>query len=288
MSIEYIIKRKIKKLLGMDEIKFSLEREYSVNYDEYKEFDGKVVVVTGGSGALGRAICLGFASHGAKVYIAGRNIEKINAVISEIEKLQCGSAFAMQLDVTRADSIEDSFEELFKNEKRIDVLINCAGGGAREKAKNLVEQGIDIIDSVIMSNLRGTILCCRKAAQMMIRQKSGKIINFCSSIGLCGMKTCVDYSATKSGMLGLTMSLAKELGPFNVNVNCVSPGYIERDDFSEIRAEWMQTTNILHKIGTYEDVSNAVLFLSSEKAGFITGQNLVIDGGRTISLCGTD
>ncbi len=288
MPIEYKIKHRIKQILGMDKIKYSLKKEYLVNTEEYREFENQVVIVTGGSGALGRAISIMFACYGATVYIACRNMEKIATVISEINSLKCGKVYSLKLDVTNNESISSAFDEVIGKEGRIDVLVNCAGGGARENAKPLHEQDIEILDNVISTNLRGTMLCSRKVAPIMIRYEKGKIINFCSSIGIQGMQTCVDYAAVKSGMIGLTKSLAKELGIYGINVNCISPGYIERIDFNESKAQWLFQSNILHKIGTYEDVANAVIFLASDKAGFITGHNLIVDGGRTLGLVGTN
>ena len=124
------------------------------------------------------------------------------------------------------------------------------------------------------------------AAEVMLPQQYGRIINIGSSIALQGKAGFVDYAATKAAVVGYTRSLAMELGPSDITVNCVSPGFIQRGEFDEQKLQYLLKSNIMRKIGTAEDIAHAVVFLASDEAGFITGQNLIVDGGRSLGLQG--
>ena len=282
-KIHKLLRRKFGRLIGLDKKIYTAEKNYTINYTQNKKLSNKVAVVTGGSGAIGRACCILFASHGAHVYVGGRNISNMQKVVDEIRTLG-GQADVLLIDVSDNESVESAFNGV----KGIDILVNCAGGGAREKAKYLHLQEPSVVESVIQSNLIGSILCCRSAANQMVKQHSGKIINIASTIGVGGAKSCVDYSAAKAGIIGFTKSLAMELGEYDINVNCVSPGYIQRGDYNEITLDWLKDSNYMKKVGTIEDIANAVLFLASDESIFITGQNLIVDGGRSLGLKGAE
>lgn len=282
------VKKKIKHWLKMDEKKYSMDKTYILKRTDPGRFYGKIAVVTGGSGAIGRAICLRLAAEGATVYVAGRTEKHVEKVVTEI----CGlglTAYSMILDVTEASQVEKIYTKAFPNENsRLDIQVNCAGGGAREKADYLYREPVETLDRVLNENLRGSMLCSREAAKRMVRQRAGKIINIASVIGLRGMIKYTDYAAAKAGVIGYTASLAMELGKYGINVNCVSPGYIQRGEYGDQELAFLKKTNYLEKVGTLEDVASAVAFLSSEEAGFITGQNLAIDGGRSLGLHGAE
>lgn len=280
------LRNRVAKYLGFNNPEYSLQHEYHIEQrGKNCELEGKVVFVTGGTGSLGRAICVIIASQGAKVYVGGRNTEKNNEVAQEIVKLGF-KAQGIQIDVTQDDSTSRAFLDIQKQEGKLDALINCAGGGARDKAEYLEDQENSVIRNIIESNLVGSIICCKEACKIMHKQHYGKIINISSTIGIGGMKKCVDYSAAKAGIIGFTKSLAMEMGEQSVNVNCVAPGYFHRGGISEMTAEWIRDTNYLHCVAGYEEVAYAVAFLCSDKSSFITGQTIVVDGGRSLGLKG--
>lgn len=282
------LKKVVQSKLGYFDKVYTADKLYTLNITDSGRFEGKVAVVTGGAGAIGKATCKRLYAEGATVYLAGRTNDTIQAAIAELEKMKgaAGNAKGMVMDVCNYESVREAFSIVLSNEGRIDILVNCAGGGARGNAKPLAEQDVDTIDSILNSNLRGSILCAKCVCESMQKQNYGKIVNLSSSIGMNGFGTCVEYSASKSGMLGFTRSLAKEMGKYGVNVNCVAPGSIQRGDFSMLEAEALRETNYLHTVGTLEDIANVICFMVSDESKFITGQNIVVDGGRTLALKG--
>lgn len=286
MAISLSIKEIIKNVLGLNRKVYSSKKEYRISVEEKMRFKDKVAIVTGGSGAIGRATAAKLMAEGAIVYIAGRNENRLNSIIEELNDAikNRGLIKKMVLDVSDSESIENEFDSVIRKEGKVDILINCAGGGARDRAKFLVEQDVDVIDEVLNTNLRGSILCARAVARNMMNNGYGKIVNISSSIGISGLEKCVDYSSAKSGMFGMTKSLAKELGKYNINVNCVTPGSIIRGDYSILEEERQKNTNYLNKVASMEDVANVILFMSSNESDFITGQNIVVDGGRTLGM----
>lgn len=285
-----MIKRKIKNVLKKIGIikpqVYTAHSEYTIYLsDKYKRFKGKVALITGGSGEIGRAICMRLAAEGAKVYVGGRRKESTQKVAAEIKDLNL-LADSVIIDVTNEESIVSAFSEIISKEGKIDILVNCAGGSTREKNAYLYEQSVAMIDYMLDMNLRGSMLCCREAGKYMVKQGYGKIINISSVIGLRGKIGFSDYAASKAGIFGLTSSLAMELGKFGINVNCVSPGYIQRGIYTDEHLPYLLNSNYLSKVGKPEDVANAVAFLASSEADFITGQNLCVDGGRSLGLQG--
>ena len=279
------LKKKIKEK-RLEIIKNELrntECKYVLNIEDNKKLSKKVAIVTGGSGAIGSAICFKLAMQGAIVYVCGRNSENIEKVINQIESNN-GIAKKCILDVKNDKNISTAFKEIFKVENRIDILINNAGGSARNECKELCNQDVKVIDNIIDTNLRGTILCCKEVARYMKGKKYGKIINIGSTTGVQGNANNSEYSAAKSALIGFTKSLAMELGKYNVNVNLVSPGRIRQILFDEIIEEIPDKGCYLNRIGKTSDVANLISFLVSEDSNYITGQNIIIDGGRTLGL----
>lgn len=288
------IKKRIKDALDINQM-FSLEelsdelaeRKLAgiLNSMNHKRFQDQVVVVTGGSGSIGRAISLRFAEEGAIVIVCGRQLDKLIAVVEEIEQKD-GNASCCVFDITDSNSIDDAFEEITGRFHEIDVLINCAGGSARDGYIYTFERDISKIDEIISVNLRGAILCSIVAARQMKKQKYGKIINFSSLMGIRGKPGYSDYAAAKAGIIGFTKSFALELGSSNICVNCVTPSYVPRDVINDARIIQLLKSNCTNTIGTVFDIASTVLFLSSAEANFITGQNIIIDGGRSLGLMG--
>ncbi len=263
----------------------TVTRPYCIQLLEKGRFANKVVVVTGGSGAIGRAISYRFAAEGAIVYVCGRTINKVQEVVDEIVQ-SGGVAKPGIIDISDKKSIELFFSGLIEKEHKIDVLVTSAGGSARDMHNVIAEQSPEVISEVIDTNLTGTILCTKYAAQQMIKQQCGKIVTISSTIGTQGKAGFSEYAASKAAVIVYTKSLAMELGKYGVNVNCVSPGIVQRDTISYERMERIKKTNYLMDYGKPEDISNMVSFLASEEASFVTGQNFVVDGGRSLGLKG--
>ncbi len=280
-----IIKKVIRKILPQSVkdqlVVYNVTKPYELIQEESLPLKDQIAVVTGGSGALGRAICVKLASKGAKVYVSGRTKNTVQKVVDEILSLNL-SAEPLVMDVADENSIESAFAVL----PDIDILVNCAGGGARGEMSDLANQKVSIIDSLLSTNLRGTMLCTRQAAKLMQQKKRGSIVIISSAVGIQGKAKYSEYAAAKSGAVGFCKSMALELGEYGINVNCVSPGFIQRGEYTEAQRNWLKETNCLHAIGTPEDIANAVYFMVSDDAKFITGQNLVVDGGRTLGLYG--
>jgi 3-oxoacyl-[acyl-carrier protein] reductase len=263
----------------------TVTRPYEININKEGRFKNQVVVVTGGSGAIGRAICFRFASEGAKVYVCGRSESKLSAVIDEIKEAG-GNAVPGILDISNNDSIHRFFDLVVSENGKIDVLVTSAGGSAREQHNIIAEQDPDIIKEVIDVNLIGTILCTKYAAKQMITQNSGKIVTISSTIGTQGKAGYSEYAASKGAVIVLTKSLAMELGKYGINVNCVSPGIVQRDAINYSKLERIKRTNFLNDYGKPEDIANMVAFVASDEASFVTGQNFIVDGGRSLGLKG--
>ena len=276
------LKKVIKAVLNKTS-EYSMDKEYVISSN--KRFQKKIVLVTGASGAIGGAIAWRFAIEGAVVYLGGRNQSKLNEVAQEMQK-QGLSAKPCVIDVNDDKSIEQAVDRIIQDENRIDILVNCAGGSTRNHCANLIDQSVDMIDEMLDTNLRGSMLCTRAVGKHMAKVGKGKIVNISSVIGEHGKPKFSDYAASKAGIIGYTKSVAQELGPMGVNVNCVSPGFIQRGKFSENQLPYLLKSNFVNRVGCSEDVASAVVFLASDEADFITGQNLCVDGGRSLGLHG--
>ncbi len=234
-------------------------------------------VVTGGSRGIGRAVSVKMAKCGYTVLFCYKNnspeAEKTLSLISEAG----GRAEALRSDVSREEDVIRLFEEADRL-GGLKTLVNCAG---ISKIGLLQDMSGEEIRSLIDTDLTGTVYCCREAAKRLVRT-GGAIVNFSSVWGEAGASCEALYSACKAGVIGLTKALAKELGPAGVRVNCVSPGLIDTDMNRELDKEaidgFISDTPLL-RIGTPEDVAEAVAFLAEEKSSFITGQVLGVNGG---------
>lgn len=264
-------------------VRVETSRPYRIVIDgNRRELDGQVAVVTGGSGAIGRAICVRLASEGAKVHVLGRDVERIDAVVDEIRALG-GSAVPGRVNVADAREIDAYLEAV----GQIDILVNNAGGSSRERHAPLWEQSVEVIDEVLSVNLRAAMLCTRRAGRSMVAQATGgRVILIGSTVGVGGKARFSDYAAAKSALGGYAKSAAIELGPYGVTVNCVSPGIIQRDTPTAHQLNAVRAKAVLPREGRVEDVAELVMFLVSPRGGYITGQNIVLDGGRSLGLRG--
>lgn len=282
--IPQFIKKRIKEMISSD----PTEVQYKIAIENVKRLKGKKVIVTGGTGAIGSAICHRLYCEGATVGICGRNIKKVDKLIKRIESEGeiDGTLIPLELDVTKEESIDRAIKQFVDETGGLDAFINNAGGSARENNKAVYEQNIQTVDEVINVNLRGTILCTQKASRIMINQKKGCIINLSSVVGLCGKSTMSDYAATKAGIVGFTKSIALELGKYNVRANCISPGMVNQTPFDYGTPYKESSQNCLGYRGHTDDVAGVVAFILSDDAGYITGHNFVVDGGRSLGLMG--
>lgn len=245
--------------------------------------EGKVAVVTGSKRGIGKAIALSLAKAGADVAVCTRvpkdAADDLESVAKEIRRLGRRS-LAVQADVSRKADVDSFIKSVMDEFGVIDILVNNAGGAPRERGSLFCESTEEVWDYVLGKNLKGVFLCTRAVINHMIKRRSGKIISLASSSGMGGDVGLVDYSAAKAGVIGFTMALAKEVAQYGINVNCVSPGptenfYILGDP--KRRAEAIQKTGV-GRLGKPEEIAALVVFLASDQASFITGQNYPIGG----------
>ena len=263
---------------------FNVTRPYQINITGEGKLKGLVAVVTGGSGAIGRACCFRLAAEGAKVYVCGSNPTSAWPVVEEINKAGL-KAVAVAIDVTNASGIAKTFKSIAEdNGGHMDILVCSAGGSAREKAKNIIEQDVSVIDAVLNVNLRGAMLCSKEAATYMAKNNYGRIICITSVIGVQGKAGFSEYAASKGGSISFVKSLAQELGRYGITVNGVAPGIVQRGKVTQQMVNDLSKTNWLGTYGKPEDISAMVAFLCSDEASFITGQNIAVDGGRSLGL----
>jgi len=240
-------------------------------------FKDQVVVVTGAAQGIGRQIALGFSREGAKVIIFDVNEEGLKDAKTEIGA-NCECEYYV-VDVTDSQQVGDIFNKIIDKFSKIDILVNNAGITRDNLALRLSDNDWD---QVLTVNLKGAFVCSKICAKYMVKQRKGKIVNISSIIGIVGNAGQSNYAASKAGLIGLTKSFAKELGSRGICTNAVAPGYIQTkmtDVLSDKVKDEMLKRIPLNKLGKPEDVSSAVLFLSSEDADYITGQVLVVDGG---------
>jgi len=239
----------------------------------------KIAIVTGGSRGIGRAIALKLASLGAKVVVNYRvNAEAAQEVVEAI-KAQGGEAIAVQADVRNADDAKRLVQTAQSTYGRLDILVNNAG---IHRDNLLVRMSEEDWDAVMDTNLRGTFNCTKAAMRPMMKQRYGRIVNITSVSGLAGNPGQANYSAAKAGLVGFTKAVAKEVGPRKITVNSIVPGYITTDQTAYLPEEWKAKAiemTPLGRAGSPEDIANAVAFLASDEAGFVTGVVLRVDGG---------
>lgn len=245
-------------------------------------FDNKVAIVTGGGNGMGRATALRLAREGASVLVA--DIEEENAVSVAQEINQAGGrAMGTLVDVRSRKSVQDMVERAVEEFGHVDILCSIAGVVYNDLIVDMPEEHWDAILDV---NLKGVFLCGQAVARQMIKQGTGgRIVNMSSTNGLVGEAELGHYNASKFGVIGVTMTMAIELGKYNITVNAICPGFIRTrmtDQYVEIPgfADDYLAKIPLGRFGTVDDVAGAFLFLASDDASFITGTTLVIDGGQ--------
>jgi 3-oxoacyl-[acyl-carrier protein] reductase len=255
---------------------------------------GRVALVTGASQGIGRACALKLAQCGASVALVARNQQKLDEVVREIEAARAGTpvplespasggtgvpARAFSADVENEDQVKAAFKAVIAEFGKIDILVNNAGITRDQLIMRMKRADWD---AVLNTNLTSAYLCTQQAISSMLKQRWGRIINITSVFGQTGQAGQANYAASKAGLIGLTMAVAREIGARNITCNAVAPGFIETAMTSALSDEIRQSALKmipLNRVGTSEEVANSVAFLASEEAGYITGHVLNVNGG---------
>ena len=240
---------------------------------------GKTALVTGASRGIGRAIALDLAARGASVVVNYNVSEEAAQDVVKIITDAGGKAVAIKADVSKFDEADTLIKASIEALGKLDILVNNAG---TTRDMLLMQMKEADWDHVLQADLKSVFNCCKAVTRPMIRQRSGRIVNITSVVGLSGQAGQANYAAAKAGMVGFSKSLAKELGSRNITVNCVAPGFIPTaltNVLSDAQKQAITTATPLNRFGTPEEIAYAVSFLVSDLAAFITGVVLTVDGG---------
>lgn len=249
------------------------------------DLTGKVAIVTGSGRGIGKAIALGLARAGADIVVLARTASDIEKTASEVRSLG-RRALAIPTDVRISDQVYSLVEATLKEFGWIDILVNNAGASFIAPTLQLSEGGWD---ALVKENLKTPFLVSKAVAPAMIKQGKGSIINISSTEGERSAATCAAYAAAKAGVINFTRSLAVEWAPYNIRVNCISPGYIENPGMPEAFQQFPSLKERLSRVplkrmGKQEDIIGGVIYLASDASSYVTGANIVIDGGMTAIL----
>lgn len=244
--------------------------------------EGKVAIVTGASRGIGRQIALSMAREGAAVIVNyNGSAARAEEVVQEIRNAG-GQAEAVQCNVSDYEKAQELINYVIGQYKRVDILVNNAG---ITRDNLLMKMSEEEFDAVIDTNLKGAFNCTKHVSRQMLRQKSGRIINISSVSGVMGNAGQANYCASKAGLIGLTKSVARELGSRGITVNAIAPGFIDTEMTSVLSEDVKKAMGEqipLRRFGRPEDVAEAAVFLASDKAAYITGQVLCVDGGMAM------
>jgi len=255
-----------------------------------KRFENKVAFITGAGGYIGGTTARMLAAEGAKVAVCDITEEICARTVRDIVAAG-GTAIATPADVTDSASVDAAVQKTVDAFGGLDIMVHVAGGSARKDIKRLADQSDEVILRVLGVNLLGAFWASRAAARIMRaqgRERGGRIVNVSSIVAKNGLKGCVDYAASKGGIIAMTRSLAKELGEYGITVNSVAPGVVQRPGEGADNSDYALKTNFLGRKCEATDIGETILFLCSDAAHFVTGQTWVVDGGRSLAMKGSD
>lgn len=253
--------------------------------EELFRLDGKVAVVIGGGGGIGRNITEGFIQYGAKVAIASRNLDNLKKVAQELQSVYGADVTAFQVDVANEESVARLREQIISNYGTVDILVNSQGYNVKSSATDFPLKEWDTIFDI---NVKGTMLSCREFGKVMIERRKGKIINMSSVRGVRVTKWPgnIGYCTTKSAVDMITKALAAEWAPYNVNVNAIAPAWVDTGFSPSLRDPQRLKTALesipMGRIATPKDIIGVAIFLASQASDYITGQIIYVDGGLTL------
>jgi 2-dehydro-3-deoxy-D-gluconate 5-dehydrogenase len=257
--------------------------EYLMNTPALFDLAGRVAVVTGGNGGIGRGIALGLAEAGASVAVLGRNEEKNQRVLSELKGIG-GASLAVKVDVTHRAGLEPAFQKVESELGGVSILVNNAGNVSL--SGGVLNEEPEDWDSVIETQLNAVFLLSKLAAKSMVTRKSGKIINIGSMYSYFGSGLIPSYSAAKGAIVQLTKSMAIELAPHNIQVNAIAPGWIETDMTAPVKTMPLNDEILARtpagRWGQPEEVAGTAVYLASRASDFVTGTTIRVDGGYAI------
>ncbi|MFH1097263.1 MAG: 3-oxoacyl-[acyl-carrier-protein] reductase [Candidatus Desantisbacteria bacterium] len=249
---------------------------------ENNELEGRVALITGSARGIGRAICETLGEKGTEIVVADVNFEQAQETAQKLGEIFHKDALPIEVDVSKIESVQAMIKKILDKRGKIDILVNNAG---ITKDGLLMRMKDEDWQRVIDINLTGTFNCTREVVKVMLKQRSGRIVNIASIIGLVGNVGQANYAASKAGIIGLTKSVAREIASRGITVNAIAPGFIETDMTKVLAVEIREKLlgNIpLGRLGTPQDVANTVAFLVSDAASYITGQVIVVDGGMVM------
>ncbi len=247
--------------------------------------EGKKALITGGTAGIGKAIACLYAQHGSDVAIWGTNQERADQALKEIEACRASpeqKAVCYLVNVSKSKEVEEAMDKLLASWGHIDILVNNAGITRDNLLMKMDEEDWNLVMDV---NLKSVYHTCKALARPMMKARKGAIINIASVIGLTGNAGQVNYAASKSGMIGFTKSLAKELASRGIRANCIAPGYIDTQMTGALPASVKEASLAkipMSRIGDPRDIAHAALFLASDLSGYMTGQVLTVDGGMVM------
>jgi NAD(P)-dependent dehydrogenase (short-subunit alcohol dehydrogenase family) len=265
-----------------------------IDYPPLFSLKGKVALVTGGARNFGYAIACALAEAGASVIITSRSLKAAHLAATSLALRSSTPTYALALDQKDSRNVTKTFAAAVRWKGRIDILVNNAGGSPNSGPRDFLSRKPRDVEELIKINLTGLLHCSQEAARVMVRQRQGRIINIASIAGIVGRDRslykrnkmngqAVDYAAAKAGVLGVTRDMAAALAPAGVHVNAISPGGFERDDMPKKFVRDYSTLTPLGRMGRDDaDLGGAVVFLASPASSYITGHNLVVDGGFSI------
>lgn len=258
------------------------------------DLKGKTAVITGGYSPMGFDMACALAAFGCDIVIAARDINKAAVAAEKIEQTYHVDSIPVSFDQCDHEQVQAMAEKAYHFKNRIDILINNAGGGSGAAEGDFLKRSPESVTSLITTNLLGPIFCCQTVGRYMAEAHQGKIINIGSIAGLVGrdrsmyrrnkkMEQPVDYAASKAGVIGMTRDLAAYMAPYHVQVNCISPGGFDKGDLPAGFVHDYETAAMIKRMGAFgQDICGTALFLSTSASDYITGQNIVVDGGFTL------